>query len=195
MRTEISKLHDRLQTTMIYVTHDQIEAMTMGDRICVMKDGMMMQIDKPLEIYNKPANKFVASFIGSPPMNFMDVQVSAARAACVWMRENLCWSFCHRWKKRSRPMWGKSWTLGVRPEDIYDKVYAGNIATEGRAAVSTVEVVERWAAKFCSILILEKTPWSPASSPRAKPKSIKRSKFSSLREIRLFDKETQERIL
>src|ERR1700691_1709399 len=75
MRTEISKLHDRLQTTMIYVTHDQIEAMTMGDRICVMNNGMIMQVDKPLEIYNKPTNKFVASFIGSPPMNFMDVQV------------------------------------------------------------------------------------------------------------------------
>ena len=75
MRTEISKLHDRLQTTMIYVTHDQVEAMTMGDRICVMKDGMIMQVDKPLEIYNKPTNKFVASFIGSPPMNFMDVTV------------------------------------------------------------------------------------------------------------------------
>src|SRR5882672_3645708 len=75
MRTELSKLHDRLQTTMIYVTHDQVEAMTMGDRICVMKDGMIMQVDKPLEIYNRPVNKFVASFIGSPPMNFMDVQV------------------------------------------------------------------------------------------------------------------------
>src|ERR1700690_2339059 len=75
MRAEISKLHDRLQTTMIYVTHDQVEAMTMGDRICVMKDGIIMQVDRPLEIYNKPANKFVASFLGSPPMNFMDVQV------------------------------------------------------------------------------------------------------------------------
>jgi len=75
MRTELSKLHDRLQTTMIYVTHDQVEAMTMGDRICVMNNGMIMQVDKPLEIYNKPVNKFVASFIGSPPMNFMDVQV------------------------------------------------------------------------------------------------------------------------
>src|ERR1700691_5958670 len=61
MRTEISKLHDRLQTTMIYVTHDQVEAMTMGDRICVMKDGLIMQVDRPLEIYNGPTNKFVAS--------------------------------------------------------------------------------------------------------------------------------------
>src|SRR3954468_2319968 len=75
MAPEISKLHDRLQTTMIYVTHDQVEAMTMGDRICVMKDGQIQQVARPLEVYNRPANKFVASFIGTPPMNFIDVQV------------------------------------------------------------------------------------------------------------------------
>ena len=76
MRTELSKLHDRLQTTMIYVTHDQVEAMTMGDRICVMKDGIVQQIAPPLELYNHPVNQFVAGFIGSPPMNFMEVVVT-----------------------------------------------------------------------------------------------------------------------
>src|SRR3972149_7613086 len=75
MRTELSKLHDRLQTTMIYVTHDQVEAMTMGDRICVMKDGVILQIDSPLELYDHPANRFVAGFIGSPSMNFIEVEV------------------------------------------------------------------------------------------------------------------------
>ena len=69
-RTEISKLHARLGATMIYVTHDQVEAMTMGDRICVMKDGNIMQVAEPLELYNRPENMFVAGFIGSPPMNF-----------------------------------------------------------------------------------------------------------------------------
>ena len=71
MRTEISRLHHQLQTTMIYVTHDQIEAMSMGDRIVVMKDGIMHQVDTPLNIYHHPVNKFVAGFIGSPTMNFM----------------------------------------------------------------------------------------------------------------------------
>jgi len=70
MRTEISKLHQRLTTTMIYVTHDQVEAMTMGDRICLMKDGRIQQVAEPLEIYNRPANMYVAAFIGNPPMNF-----------------------------------------------------------------------------------------------------------------------------
>src|ERR1700690_1906805 len=70
MRAEISKLHARLGATMIYVTHDQVEAMTMGDRICVMKDGNIMQVAEPLELYNHPENLFVAGFIGSPPMIF-----------------------------------------------------------------------------------------------------------------------------
>jgi len=75
MRTELSKLHDRLQTTIIYVTHDQTEAMTMGDRIVVLKDGFVQQVDDPLTLYNKPNNIFVAGFIGSPAMNFMDAKL------------------------------------------------------------------------------------------------------------------------
>src|SRR5690606_13335712 len=73
MRAELSKLHARLQTTAIYVTHDQTEAMTMGDRIVVMKDGVIQQVGAPLEIYDHPVNMFVAGFIGTPPMNFLNV--------------------------------------------------------------------------------------------------------------------------
>lgn len=75
MRAEITALHERLGTTFVYVTHDQVEAMTMGDRIVVMKDGVVMQIDSPMDLYRHPENRFVASFIGSPPMNFLDVSV------------------------------------------------------------------------------------------------------------------------
>ncbi len=75
MRAEISSLHQRLEATMIYVTHDQVEAMTMADKIVVMKDGIIQQIGSPLELYNKPTNKFVAGFIGSPPMNFINMKV------------------------------------------------------------------------------------------------------------------------
>ena len=75
MRTEIKKLHQRLGTTIVYVTHDQVEAMTLADRIAVMRDGEVQQLGTPSEIYNEPANKFVAGFMGSPPMNFIDCQV------------------------------------------------------------------------------------------------------------------------
>ena len=75
MRTELHRLHIRLQSTMIYVTHDQTEAMTLGDRIVVMKDGNIQQIDAPTNVYNSPANKFVAGFIGAPPMNFAEGKI------------------------------------------------------------------------------------------------------------------------
>ena len=81
MRVELKKLHERLGTTAIYVTHDQVEAMTLGDRVVVMKDGWVQQVGEPLELYNTPANKFVAGFIGSPAMNFANVTVSGANGA------------------------------------------------------------------------------------------------------------------
>jgi len=78
MRVELKRLHDRLETTAIYVTHDQVEAMTLGDRVVVMKDGWIQQVGEPLELYGHPANKFVAGFIGSPAMNFLDVRLEDA---------------------------------------------------------------------------------------------------------------------
>ena len=83
MRVELKRLHERLETTTIYVTHDQVEAMTLGDRVVVMKDGVVQQVGEPLELYGKPANRFVAGFIGSPAMNFVDVSISAAGDA-LW---------------------------------------------------------------------------------------------------------------
>src|SRR5471032_1338924 len=83
MRVELKKLEERLGTTAIYVTHDQVEAMTLGDRVVVMKDGWVQQVGEPLELYNQPANKFVAGFIGSPAMNFVDVMISEAGGA-LW---------------------------------------------------------------------------------------------------------------
>src|SRR5678815_1639875 len=83
MRVELKRLHERLETTAIYVTHDQVEAMTLGDRVVVMKDGWIQQVGEPLELYGKPANKFVAGFIGSPAMNFMDVTINEVNGT-VW---------------------------------------------------------------------------------------------------------------
>ncbi len=83
MRVELKKLHERLGTTAIYVTHDQVEAMTLGDRVVVMKDGVVQQVGEPLELYNTPANRFVAGFIGSPAMNFADVTLAASNGKAV----------------------------------------------------------------------------------------------------------------
>ncbi len=86
MRAEISKLHHRLDSTMIYVTHDQVEAMTMGDRIVVMKDGLIQQVADPIELYDNPKNLFVAGFIGSPPMNFFQGTIEQ-RGDGLWFTE------------------------------------------------------------------------------------------------------------
>src|SRR6478736_5070797 len=83
MRVELKRLHERLETTAIYVTHDQVEAMTLGDRVVVMKDGWIQQVGEPLELYGRPANRFVAGFIGSPSMNFVEVTVADANGA-LW---------------------------------------------------------------------------------------------------------------
>src|SRR5438876_562599 len=119
MRTEITKLHQRLQATMIYVTHDQIEAMTMGDRIVVMNDGVVQQIDTHLALYNQPVNLFVAGFLGSPPMNFIDGELKQERDAIVF-KEMPGGTIEARFADRpqARDFFGKPMLLGIRPEDI-----------------------------------------------------------------------------
>jgi multiple sugar transport system ATP-binding protein len=142
VRAEIARLHQRLQATMIYVTHDQAEAMTLGDRIAVMKDGVLQQIDKPMSIYEKPANKFVAGFIGEPQMNFIrgtvvrkdeqlrflendDLDQPALRGLAISLDAARSDSFASRVNK---PVW-----LGVRPEHL-------EIATNGKPEIGKVGV-------------------------------------------------------
>jgi multiple sugar transport system ATP-binding protein len=128
MRTEISKLHNRLTTTMIYVTHDQVEAMTMGDRICLMKDGRIQQVDEPLEIYNRPANLFVAAFIGNPAMNFFEgtilekggrLHFSATKSQEA--DDDLVVQADEAQEAKLAPWIGKRLILGIRPEDLEDR--------------------------------------------------------------------------
>jgi multiple sugar transport system ATP-binding protein len=120
MRTEISKLHRQLGATMVYVTHDQVEAMTMGDRIVVMKDGYIQQIDTPLKLYDDPANRFVAGFIGSPSMNFVRGRISGTRELVFLSADGAFETPVHeRYAEHLRPYSGREVDLGIRPEDIY----------------------------------------------------------------------------
>ena len=154
MRAEISKLHSRLGSTMIYVTHDQIEAMTMGDRIVVMKDGVVQQVDEPIPLYDHPHNLFVAGFIGSPPMNFIK--------GVIEQRQNALW-FVEKMADGSKngalamrigePQAGKiaNWigkpvVFGLRPEDINDRRRVAN-PNPGHCVSATVEVVEPMGAE------------------------------------------------
>lgn len=119
MRTEISKLHKQLGATMIYVTHDQTEAMTMGDRIVIMKDGIINQVDTPLNLYNKPVNQFVAGFIGSPAMNFLSGMISEKSDLTFTSdKSELKFNLSSEQKDDLKDYVGQEIIIGIRPEDI-----------------------------------------------------------------------------
>ncbi|MCF7740287.1 MAG: sn-glycerol-3-phosphate ABC transporter ATP-binding protein UgpC [Candidatus Marinimicrobia bacterium] len=118
MRTEIKKLHQRLKTTMIYVTHDQVEAMTMGDRIAVMKDGIIHQVDTPIKLYKNPVDLFVAGFIGSPSMNF--IRATIKNNSGLYADEgDIRIDIPEDQNELLEPYIDKEVILGVRPEDLY----------------------------------------------------------------------------
>ena len=139
MRVELKRLHDRLETTAIYVTHDQVEAMTLGDRVVVMKDGWIQQVGEPLELYGKPANRFVAGFIGSPSMNFADVTVADASGA-LWVETvGLRVKVPPAIAGRLGAYKSQHVTLGIRPEDL--RVASGSDSAD-YSFDTVVEVVE-----------------------------------------------------
>jgi multiple sugar transport system ATP-binding protein len=137
MRAEISSLHTRLQATMVYVTHDQTEAMTMGDRIVVMKSGLIQQIGTPLKLYNDPINRFVAGFIGSPPMNIAPADIVEEGGKIIAKEEGMTVVIPKDREDIMRPYIGKKVLMGVRSEDLKftKKPEASNL----KAEVSVIE--------------------------------------------------------
>ena len=141
MRAEISKLHNRLQATMIYVTHDQMEAMTMGDRIVVMKDGEIQQMATPIALYDHPDNKFVAGFIGTPPMNFLDGKIERRNGRFYFNEGTFTVALADHMSKALEGSDGAEITFGIRPEDIQDVEHVPDPNPEV-CVTSRVEVIE-----------------------------------------------------
>ena len=139
MRVELKRLHDRLETTAIYVTHDQVEAMTLGDRVVVMKDGWIQQVGEPLELYGKPTNRFVAGFIGSPAMNFVDVTIVDSNGALYAEGPGLRAGVSAARASRLRPYAGQRVTLGIRPEDLHVASRADPALPSFDAVIDVVE--------------------------------------------------------
>ncbi|MCX7015581.1 MAG: sn-glycerol-3-phosphate ABC transporter ATP-binding protein UgpC [Candidatus Sumerlaeota bacterium] len=158
MRTEISKLHQRLQSTMIYVTHDQTEAMTMGDRIVVMKDGLVQQIDEPVQLYDHPKNRFVAGFIGSPPMNFFDGVIRKEDGGLVFDEGKIKAPVPPSKAGALAKFLDKPVVFGIRPENINDPRYT---SAEGPAArvEARVEVIEPMGSELYLYLTTGKSPF------------------------------------
>lgn len=141
MRMELQKLHNRLQSTMIYVTHDQVEALTLGDRIVVMKDGLIQQVSDPVNMYENPANKFVAGFIGSPAMNFLNGKIMATNGDYFFVDRGIKLRLLPQHHAKITPFRDKDVVFGIRPEDIYDKIFAQDARPEF-TITATVDVVE-----------------------------------------------------
>lgn len=200
MRSEISKLHKKLGTTFIYVTHDQIEAMTMGDRIVVMKDGDIMQVDTPQMLYEHPDSKFVAGFIGSPQMNFIDVKIvknaaSPTGFACV-LDDKHSFNILPRNNMVDLSAYeGKEVTMGIRPEHIYlGRTIAGETDTSDiQAEIDLVEPIGSEVFLFINLAKYKMCAKLPPVTGLEEGQKI--ALKLDLKRLYLFDKDTEKAIL
>ncbi|MCS7152170.1 MAG: sn-glycerol-3-phosphate ABC transporter ATP-binding protein UgpC [Endomicrobia bacterium] len=196
MRAELKKLHERIQTTIIYVTHDQVEAMTLGDKICVMKDGVIQQVDQPINLYDHPKNKFVAGFIGSPPMNFVPVDIKQENSSIYADEGTFKLKLPSEFYGKLDTYKGKKMILGIRPEHMYDRLsYSGQIK-EGSVAKLMVDFVEQLGSETYLHLTSGKNSFVVKADPHntAKPNQIVEV-VVALDKIHLFDLDTEETIV
>ena len=193
MRVEISKLHQRLQTTIIYVTHDQTEAMTLGTRIVVMKDGIIQQVDTPQNLYEKPQNLFVAGFMGSPQMNFLDAIVEVVDDTAVL---KVAGHFIPLPPAKSKKLIeggynGKTVTFGIRPEDVYDSEMMVEASPQSTFE-ATVKVYELLGAEVYLYFDLDEFQMTARVDPRTTARPGDVVKFAiDVEKIHIFDKETE----
>lgn len=193
MRAEISKLHKRLGTTFVYVTHDQTEAMTMGSRIVVMKDGIIQQVDTPQKLYMHPCNLFVASFIGSPQMNFLAATIEKKddELMVCFGNSSICIPQCKAKQANLHSYIGKPVTLGIRPEDFYTDSAHLDASTDGMIS-STVELTELMGAEIYLYVLYQEQRLvvrAPSHIQAAIGDCLRIAIHSD--KIHLFDKETE----
>ncbi|MCL1863369.1 MAG: sn-glycerol-3-phosphate ABC transporter ATP-binding protein UgpC [Defluviitaleaceae bacterium] len=196
MRTEITKLHQKLQTTFIYVTHDQTEAMTLGTRIVVMKDGVAQQVDSPVNLYNKPKNLFVAGFIGSPQMNLVDVTVDQ-RGNDVYLMFGDFPIKLPEAKAKALIDGGyheKTVVMGIRPEDMHDEEVF--ISNSPESLIKTdVEVTELLGAEIYLYLLCAEQQMVARVNPRSTAKTGDTITIAlDVQRIHVFDKDTEQAI-
>ena len=199
MRTEITKLHHKLQTTFIYVTHDQVEAMTMGTRIVVMKDGFVMQIGAPQHLYDNPANKFVASFIGTPQMNFFDAIIS--KNGAITFANNQKIVLPKGQVEKLNFVDGQEVTLGIRPEDLHtEAVFLDVCENKIIAKVDVKEDLGSEAILYCNLNLEEEGAVVGASKTVLTAKVDSRTRVSRLENVvlgvdinhlHIFDRKTE----
>ena len=194
MRTEITKLHQKLQTTFVYVTHDQTEAMTLGTRIVVMKDGLIQQVDSPVNLYNKPQNLFVAGFIGSPQMNLVEVTVEK-RGSDIFLLFGEFGIKLPEAKARAVEEGGyvgKNVVMGIRPEDLKDEEMFLSQAQDATITCE-VEVTELLGAEVYLYLTCAGQQMTARVNPRSTTKAGDTIQIGlDIQRIHVFDKDTEQ---
>jgi multiple sugar transport system ATP-binding protein len=188
-RAEISKLHLRLETTFIYVTHDQMEAMSMGTRICVLKDGLVQQVDTPQTLYDKPDNIFVAGFIGSPAMNFFDITLVEQDGDTYMDGGTFRLKLPPEKAQPARSYLGKQVVFGIRPENIHDReLTPPGIRSEPMA--TTVDVTELMGNEIFVYLVTGQKQFIARFDPRTTARVGKQMDVViDMDSIHLFDRE------
>jgi multiple sugar transport system ATP-binding protein len=195
MRTEIHKLHIRLQTTIIYVTHDQVEAMTMGNRIAVMKNGVIQQVADPITIYDHPRNKFVAGFIGSPPMNFMQGKIIKKDARLYFEEGKLMVKIVEEMHSKLLPYLAREVTFGIRCEDIYDKLFVSEAPPENIVRVRC-EVYEPMGSEVYLYLNTGRHTFIARVGAHDRPPvNQDMDLVFDMSKVHFFDKDTQDTII
>ena len=195
MRIEISKIHQKLGATIIYVTHDQTEAMTLGTRIVVMKDGVVQQVDTPENLYDRPGNRFVAGFIGAPQMNMVNADVVE--------KDGIYMEFCGQSIKlderrasilKEKGYVGKEVILGIRPEDLHDE---GDISRANKEACihATIRVYEMLGAETFLYFDMDSATWTARVNPSVKVKPGETiDLYMDTEKLHAFDLETENAI-
>jgi len=211
-RAELNKLHQRLQTTTVYVTHDQVEAMTMGDRIAVMKDGVLQQVDTPHALFTNPVNMFVAGFIGSPAMNLVNVTVAEGTgeqagslilsSTATGQDDGLRLKVPARFREYLTPYIGKQVVFGLRPQDIHDARFAKGMLDEDESPEdlvpvrTRVDVVEPMGSEVYLYLLVGQLQFVSRVDSRTEvqPQYILDTAFN-MDKMHVFDPETQQSII
>jgi len=197
MRTEIGKLHQKLQTTIIYVTHDQTEAMTMGTRIVVMKDGYIQQIDTPQALYERPCNMFVAGFIGSPQMNFITTKVERRgdEIHLIFSNDDIKLPEGKAKKLEGTDYIGRDVIMGIRPENLHDEAVFLDSLTDS-IVEAKVEFVEMLGFETLLYLMLDDIDFVARVNPRTRARAGDTLKIAfDTNKIHLFDRETERVIM
>jgi multiple sugar transport system ATP-binding protein len=192
MRVELKKLHSRLNTTAIYVTHDQVEAMTLGDRVVVMKGGLVQQVGEPLELYNAPVNRFVAGFLGSPAMNFAPVRLSNGKDGLRADNPGFGIDVPAEIRPRLQAYAGREVIMGIRPEDLQ---VANGSHPPGLCFDAMVEVVERLGAEILLDLQVGEQTMVAAVEPSIRAKRGDKLRFAlSPERLHFFDTNSEAAI-